>query len=135
MSEAVGEGKRAGRRRGTPRQLAYRRIGDWPDGVGRPGTLARRHAWTVWVTARSGVMARVPGLWRHVGGDRQAFLGQVDLALLGTLAGHLRRCEDCWKEWGDQVPAGLLSEAVGRRPAGDVLRPLLKEIRAQGPGR
>lgn len=115
----------------NPRVRAYQRIGEWPVGVGRTGGLARGHAAGVWATARSGVVVRSGGLLALVDRDEAAFLGQVDLAFLGTLAGHLKRCEDCWKEWGGQErPALLLTEAVRRRPAGDAFRPVLREIRA-----
>lgn len=116
-------------RRAQPRRMAGRRIGELPE-VGRSGP-ARTHLAGVWLTARSGVVSGSELLWERVGRDERAFGGQVDLAFLGTLAGHLHRCELCWREWADgQVPVVLLTEAVQRRRAGDVLRPLLREIRA-----
>jgi hypothetical protein len=108
--------------------MAYRRIGDWPDTVGRAG-LAREHAWMAWINARSGVVARADGLWTHVGAEERPFLGQVDLAFLGTLAGHLRRCEDCWKNWSGERPGELLTRAVRKRPMGAVFTALVTEIR------
>lgn len=112
--------------------MAYRRVGDWPDGVGRKGSAAREHAWMAWVNARGGVVARAGGLWAHVGGDQRAFLGQVDLAMLGTLAGHLRRCEDCWKDWaGGEPPGALLTAAIRKRPMGAVFTAMVTEIRAE----
>lgn len=118
----------------TPGQLAVRRVGDWPgDRVSRvPGGLARQHAAGVWGDARLGMVNRAEGLWRHVGRDRRAFEGQVDLAFLATVAGHLERCEVCWRTWVDgEMPVEMLSAAVARIPAGQVFRVLVKEIRAQ----
>jgi hypothetical protein len=120
------------RRRGTPRQMAYQRIGDWPDGLGRPGA-GREHAWMAWTTARAGVLNRSEGLWEHVDGDVAGYLGQVDLAFLGTLAGHLRRCADCWKDWGGGRPVDLLTKAVRRRPMGAVFQALTTEARELRP--
>lgn len=75
---------------------------------------------------------RSQGLWAHVDGDARAFAGQVDLAFLATVAGHLRRCERCWLEWIDgETPAELLTAAVRRTAAWEVYRVLLREIRAQ----
>lgn len=111
--------------------MAYQRIGDWPEGLGRG--LAREHAWMAWVNARSGVLARSEGLWAHVEGDVAGYLGQVDLAFLGTLAGHLRRCGDCWKDWSGQRPVDLLTKAVRRRPMGAVFQALTTEARAMAP--
>lgn len=121
----------------TPGQRAYYRIGEWPAGLGRQGGLARAHAAGAWATARSGVVSTAGTLWLKVDRDLDAFGGQVDLAFLSTLAGHLRRCEDCWKEWIDgETPVQLLTAAVGRRPAGAVFRPLVREMRsAQGRSR
>lgn len=113
-----------------PKALAWRRIGDFPPGVGKG--LAREHAWMAWVNARSGVVARAEGLWASTDGAQSSFLGQVDLAFLGTLAGHLRRCEDCWKRWGDrQRPVDLLTKGVRKRPAGAVLGAVMTELKAQ----
>jgi hypothetical protein len=147
MRESVGESAGVGRgkgesvavsrRRRDPRVLVSARIGGWPHGVGRPGP-GREHAVRVWLTARSGVVSSSEALWAQVGRNDRALGGQADLALLGTLAGHLRRCEDCWREWSDgQRPVDLITEAVKRRAAGDVFRPLLRQIRTgrvPGPG-
>lgn len=71
-----------------------------------------------------------------VGGDLRAFDGQVDLAFLATMAGHLRRCEDCWAEWIDRErPVDLLTRAVQLGPARDVFGAVLKEVRADRRGR
>lgn len=124
--------------RGTPSQQAAARVGPFPgDKVSRKRNgLAASHARGAWETARTGAVNRSWGLWTEVGGDRRSFLGQVDLAFLATLAGHMRRCEDCWEEWIDhEVPGELLTDAVRRIPAWEIFRALVKEIRAQRPVR
>jgi hypothetical protein len=114
-----------------PATVAARRVGDWPGGLRGSGGPAGRHARGAWVDARSGAVNRAEGLWQECGRDRAGFLGQVDLAFLATLAGHLRRCEWCWREWADgEVPVDLLTAAVRRIPAGEVFRAVLTEIRA-----
>jgi hypothetical protein len=120
----------------SPAQRAYRRIGEWPDRVSvRRHGLAAGHARGVWTDARSGAVHRAEGVWISVEGSEQAFDGEVDLAFLATVAGHLRRCERCWKEWADgECPVELLTRAVERIPAGEVFRVLVKEIRANRPG-
>lgn len=120
--------------RGTPGQQARRRVGAWPEGrIGKRNGLAAGHARSAWETALTGAVGRSWGLWTEVEGEQRSFLGQVDLAFLATLAGHMRRCEDCWVEWMDhEVPGELLTEAVRRIPAWEVFRALVKEIRAQG---
>jgi hypothetical protein len=119
--------------------MAHRRIGEWPDRwvSHRRHGLAKQHARGVWTDARSGAVNRADGLWLAVEGQVGAFLGQVDLAFLATVAGHLRRCERCWKEWADgETPVELLTRAVERIPAGEIFKVLVKEIRAQRvPGR
>lgn len=120
------------RRRRTPGQIAADRVGEWPDGVSRKRNgLAAGHAAGVWETARTGMVNRAGALWALVDGDRRAFEGQVDLAFLATVAGHLRRCAVCDREWVDgEVPLDLLTAAVRRIPAWEVFRPLVREIRA-----
>lgn len=127
-----------GRKRGSPGQMAWRRIGDWPgDAVSRRRHgVARQHARGVWDNARAGAVNRADGLWDEVEGDQRSFLGQVDLAFLATVAAHLRRCERCWKEWADgETPVDLLTAAVRRIPAWEIFRAVLKEVRAHRPGR
>jgi len=115
----------------SPGQMAYQRIGEWPDKVsGRRHGVAKLHARGVWDNARSGAVHRAEGLWDETAGDERSYLGQVDLAFLATVASHLRRCERCWKEWADrETPVLLLTKAVGTIPAGQLFRPLLREIR------
>jgi hypothetical protein len=64
-------------------------------------------------------------------------IGQIDLAFLATVAGHLRRCEKCWRKWADgETPVDLLTAAVRTTPAWEVFRPVVMEIHAQqGRGR
>jgi hypothetical protein len=117
----------------TPGERAHRRIGFWPVRVGKVNGLARRHAASVWETARLGAVSRAGGLWAETGGDLRGFLGQVDLAFLATVAGHMRRCEACWEPWMDQeVPGELLTRAVMRIEAWAVLRAVVGEIRERG---
>jgi hypothetical protein len=128
----------AGRGRWSPGGEAAARIGEWPEQVsGRRHGLAGQHARGVWIDARSGAVNRAEALWIEVAGDERAFGGQVDLAFLATVAAHLRRCERCWKAWIDgETPVELITRAVARIPAGEIFRPLVKEIRAQRrPGR
>lgn len=124
--------------RNSPGWRAQRRIGPWPDVVSRRRNgLAAQHSRGIWADATSGAVNRAEGIWLETGGDPAAFEGQVDLAFLATVAAHLRRCERCWKEWIDgERPVDLLTAAVGRIPAGEVFKVLVKEIRAQrGRGR
>jgi hypothetical protein len=86
----------------------------------------------VWGEALTGAVNRSEGLLRaarwHL---RQAYLGQVDLAFLATVAAHLERCETCEKRWIDgEVPYELLTSAVRRRPAGSLLAVIAREQRA-----
>jgi hypothetical protein len=75
-------------------------------------------------------VGRASGLWAEVGGQARAFEGQVDLAFLATVAGHLAHCDACWARWIDQeVPGELLTAAVRRTPAWAVFKPLAGEIR------
>jgi hypothetical protein len=118
--------------------MAAARVGRFPaEKVSRKRNgLAVRHAQSAWETARTGAINRSWGLWSEVERDQRSFLGQIDLAFLATLAGHMRRCEDCWADWIDgEVPGELLTEAVRRIPAWEIFRALVKEIRAQRPGR
>jgi hypothetical protein len=139
VGDAVGDAGKwvtrsaAGRRR-TPGELAAARAGDFPVVVSRRRGLAMRHARGVWETARTGVVNRAGGLWALVDGEQREFLGQVDLAFLATVAGHVRRCEECPLVWVDgEVPLDLLTAAVRRTAAWEVFRPVLREIRvAQG---
>jgi hypothetical protein len=128
----------AGRGPWSPGGAAAARIGEWPDQVShRRHGAAKGHALGVWVDARSGAVNRAEALWTEVGGELPAFLGQVDLAFLATVAGHLRRCEKCWKPWIDgETPVELITRAVERTPAWEVFRPVVMEIHAQqGRGR
>lgn len=115
----------------APGARAAARIPAWPK-VSRRRALADEHAREVWGQARAGMVNRAEGLMAHVGGDPRAFAGQVDLAFLATVAGHLRRCPRCWLVWVDsEVPAELLTAAVRRTPAWEVFRVLVREIGAQ----
>jgi hypothetical protein len=123
--------------RGSPGHRASRRIGEWPGKVSRRRGPSAQHSREVWETARGGMVSRARGLWEETAGDAVAFQGQIDLAFLATVAGHLRRCEKCWRPWIDgETPVELITRAVERIPAGQVFRVLVKEIRAQqAPGR
>jgi hypothetical protein len=83
------------------------------------------------------MVSRARGLWEETAGDAVAFQGQIDLAFLATVAGHLRRCEKCWRKWADgETPVDLLTAAVRTTPAWEVFRPVVMEIHAQqGRGR
>lgn len=120
------------RRYETPGQKAATRIGEWPASVSKkPHGIARQHAWSVWTTARTGVCNRAQALWVRVDRDETAFLGQVDLVFLATVAGHLRRCPECSVAWVDgEVPMDLLTAAVRRIPAWAVFQPVLREMRS-----
>src|SRR4051812_11566802 len=108
--------RRGGRQ--TPGGIAGGGGGGVPgQGSGRRA-LAMRHAAGVWETARTGVVNRAGGLWALVDGEERAYLGQVDLAFLATVAGHVRRCEECPLAWVDgEVPLDLLTAAVRRTAA------------------
>jgi hypothetical protein len=123
---------RPGPKQETWSQQAAARVGGWPSGrVGKRNGLAAGHARSVWETARTGVVGRADGLAAEVAGDRRSFAGQVDLAFLATVGGHMRRCDSCWAVWIDQeVPGELLTAAVRRIPAWEVFRPVVAEIRA-----
>lgn len=125
-----------GRWKASPGQQAAARIPAWPK-VSARQRLADGHAREVWGAARAGMVNRAEGLWAHTGGDPVGFAGQVDLAFLATVAGHLRRCETCWRTWVDgEVPVQLLTAAVRRTKAGEIWKVLEREIRAQrGRGR
>lgn len=117
-------------------QVAAARIGSL-DRTGRPrarGSLD--HAVWVWEAARRAVIARVPGLERMTWGrGKAAFEGQVDLVLLALLATHLRDCQRCWTRWADGYrPADILSTAIKRRPAGQILRAAETEMKSRRRG-
>jgi len=91
-----------------------------------------RHAFEVWNQALTGMVNRAEGLLRAADGVEAAFLGQVDLCFLATLAAHLERCERCEKRWIDgEVPYEMLTSAVRRRPAGSLLAVIAREQRAR----
>jgi len=91
-----------------------------------------RHAFEVWGQALTGAVNRSEGLFRAASGIEAAFLGQVDLAFLATVAAHLEGCERCEKRWIDgEVPYEMLTSAVRRRPAGSLLAVIAREQRAR----
>jgi len=121
-------------RRGTPAERAERRVGSL-DRLGVPGSReAYAHARQVWEDARRAVAARADQLALETQRDPtgQAFNGQVDLVLVAALGAHLARCEVCWVRWVDGWrPGDILTGAVRRRPAGQVLRAAELEARAR----
>jgi len=122
---------RTGRRR-PPAEVAAARI----------GTLERRwapwaaesydHANAVWEAARRAVTGRAWALAQMVGPrNTLALQGQIDLSLLHLIGQHLDSCTDCWERWTDGYrPGDLITAAVRRRPAGQVLRAIEHEQRA-----
>jgi hypothetical protein len=122
-------------RRGTAVERANRRVGPL-DRRGVPGSReAYAHARGVWEDARRAVAGRADQLARDTAGqgrDTAAFNGQVDLVLVGALGAHLATCGVCWVKWIDGWrPADILTGAVRRRPAGQVLRAAELEARAR----
>jgi hypothetical protein len=96
------------------------------------GREGYQHARQVWEDARRAVAARADALGRETRGESGAFEGQVDLVLVGALGSHLGWCEACWERWVDGWrPGDILTAAVRRRPAGQVLKAAELEARAR----
>lgn len=91
------------------------------------------HAFGVWEAVRRAVVGRAPALEAQVGrAGRAALEGQVDLVLVTLVAAHLSHCGECWRKWTDgHRPGDLLTAAVRRRPAGEILRAVELENRAR----
>lgn len=122
-------------RRGSPTERAERRVGEFNRMWAPRSREAYAHARGVWEDARRAVSARADTLARETardGGGEGEFNGQVDLVLVAALGAHLAWCEDCWAVWVDGWrPGDILTAAVRRRPAGEVLKAAELEVRAR----
>lgn len=120
----------------TPAERATRRVGELKaKGRGLPvgARESRAHATQVWEAARAEVAAKAAVLevvTREAGAA--ALQGQIDLVLITAVAGHLGRCELCWRKWVDGYrPGDLLTAVIRSGPAGDIFKAVERETRAQ----
>lgn len=123
---------RTGRRR-PPAEIAAARVGRLERRWTPRATASFEHALWVWEAVRRAVTARSWSLHQLTRtGGVAALQGQVDLSLLHHVGAHLDSCTACWEVWADGYrPGDLLTQAVRRRPAGQILRAIEAEQRAK----
>lgn len=116
------------------RVIANRRIGAKLGAMGKMTDSTRAHAEEVWAWARTHALLKVEYQY-----DRTVPLmaeveveSSVDMALVHLLGQHFEICGTCWTNGGvpAQVPAQVITRAILRKPAGDLLRPVIADCEA-----
>lgn len=118
------------------RWLAAKRVPQWPWKARRYGRrahpVAEQHIANEWEFARRQALLSAETLFAQAGGDTGAALGLVDLVFVSRISAHVVGCPKCGKRWVDgEVPEDLLRWALGRIPAGRLVRIFDLELRAR----